>query len=167
MQPHDSLVGSVAPGSEERAFFDPVQTMRRLARRLRRAARSERISIALPILRRLQAAKIFSEPRLSALFEGRRQIQRKHLLRLLAVEAGFADWERFSVVLPEAPAHALSDVDLIERSWMHANLWFASKNEARAHAAIHSGRVRRYGRHAVILNPDPQARAARMTESAP
>lgn len=167
MKPHDSSSGIVAPGSEERALFDPAQTMRRLARRLHRAARSERVSVALPILRRLQAAKVFSEPRLSALFERRQKIQRKHLLRLLAVESGFADWERFCLVLADAPELAFFDADLIERSWMHANLWFASEAEARAHAAVHGGRVRRYGCHSVILDPDPQAAAARAAESAP
>lgn len=167
MQPHDSSVSSLAPGAELRAPLDPAQTMRRHARRLHRAARSERVSTALPVLRRLQAAKIFSGLRLSELFEGRERIQRKHLLRMLAVEAGSGDWHRFCVALADSPAQAVSEVDLIERSWMHANAWFASESEACAHAAIHGGRVRRYGAHAVILTPEPQDSIYHATRAAP
>ncbi|MEO8249966.1 MAG: hypothetical protein ABI589_11400 [Burkholderiales bacterium] len=133
--------------------------LRAQARRLHRAALSESVSASLPVLRRLRAAGIFSNEPLSVLFAGRRQIKRKHLLRLLAIEAGFGDWESLCAAVAHDPCSRRSEIDLIERCWMHANDWFATEREAHAYAAVHGGKVRRYAGHAVILRPDPQVLA--------
>ena len=75
--------------------------MLREAKRLHRAATSDALSEALPVLRRLLAARAVPACPLQALFRDRASLQRKHVLRMLAFEAGHASWEAYSQALAQ------------------------------------------------------------------
>lgn len=81
----------------------------REAKRLHRAAQSDSPAESLPVLRRLLAAEAIPGPTLPAAFRARTQVQRKHVLRALTLEAGYPSWEAL-VCLGEyiMPTHSVA-----------------------------------------------------------
>lgn len=144
------------------ALADPappraIDLVRQQARRLHRAAQSAQVLLALPAVRRVHAAGLFPGRALSALYRERATLlQRKHFLRALAVEAGFADWERFRPALDQMPPEAFEHYQLLGVEHVgRFNHWFSTEAEAQAHAGAHGGRVLRYGTQAVVLPVEP------------
>ncbi|MEK8034735.1 hypothetical protein AACH06_28285 [Ideonella sp. DXS29W] len=138
-----------------------IDIVLRQARKLHLAAKSDSLSSAMPVLRRIHAAGIFPSKTLFALHRERGSIQRKHLLRLLAIEAGYPDWERFRPELAHWSPEALEHFKVADEWTPYLNAWFASEAQASAYAQAHGGRVVRYGPHAVV-----QASDAAMAEGA-
>ena len=134
-----------------------AQAVLREARRLHRAATSDALSNALPVLRRLLAARAIPAGSLPQLFHQRATVQRKHVLRMLAFEAGHNSWEAYSRVLPGLDPEAVA----LSLALPHGagagtgtgtlKLWFAGEAQARRYAATHGGRALRVGRQAVVL----------------
>lgn len=128
----------------------------RQARLMHRAAQTGPVLTALPALRRAHAAGIRPELSLSALFQVRQSLQRKHFLRTLAVEAGFADWEQWVPQLRHWPAQDLITRGLVPLSLLDAevpypNAWFSTAQEAQAWAQAHGGQVVQHGTQAMVL----------------
>lgn len=122
----------------------------REAKRLHRAARSESLSQSLPVLRRLIGCRVLAGLSLPALHRTRTVVQRKHVLRMLAVEAGHANWESYAEALRALPLERLVHFDILRQGAGHLNLWFPSVEAAREHAGP-QGAVIAVGRQAVIL----------------
>lgn len=123
----------------------------RQARRLHRHAQADSLAQALPVLRRLAASGQFPGLSLPELHRRRVDlVRRKHLLRLLAHEAGFDSWEAWRPLLSQADFDA-ADALAIDRTTAVLHLWFADEPSARGWAATHGGRVLRVGRQAVVL----------------
>jgi hypothetical protein len=141
---------SLSSPPAESATPSALELVLRQARKLHRAAKTGSLMSAMPALRRVHAAGVFPGDKLSTLYARRAQLQRKHFLRALAVEAGFLDWEHFRPELlhwaPEALAHYRVDA-----CFATLNAWFANVDEAEAHARLHGGQLLRVGRQAVVL----------------
>ncbi|XZG68959.1 hypothetical protein ACTSKR_09865 [Chitinibacteraceae bacterium HSL-7] len=114
------------------------------ARILHRTAQHGAHCDALPVLRRLLSSGALASQPLPRLFEKRLELQRKHVLRLLAREAGYAEWAFYRAALLAGHAEAL------EPTMSTLNHWFASHAEAERHLAIHGGTIRRHGAHAMV-----------------
>lgn len=127
------------------------------ARFLHRSACSDSLSSGLPVLRRLQEAGILARLSLPRLWTQRSMVQRKHILRMLAHEMGFADWERCKAQLarssPEAVDHLKIGYDWVGRF----NHWFADEARARVLLERHGGRLMRWGGHVVVVGAGGQA----------
>ena len=122
----------------------------RYARRCQRAVASDSPSAALPVLRRLIRAGAISETSLPALFRRRHQLQRKHFLRLLALEAGFASWEVFRPVLEQSPDFA--SVQQLEAGTAQLKLWFSDLPSAKEYVAAEGGQVIPFGGQAAVIH---------------
>lgn len=123
----------------------------RQAKQLQRAARSAALAKSLPLLRRLLVAGVLEGVTLPELQRRRAMVQRKHLLQLLALEAGYASWEVYRAALASVDVGQLTHFDLLKGQAGYPNLWFASLAAAELHARQHGGRVVRVGQQAVIL----------------
>lgn len=123
----------------------------REAKILHKAVCSTALMKSLPVLRRLLEAKALPGSSLPELFRRKESIQRKHVLRMLAMEAGYPSWERYRQVLSTLDPAGLSHFDIARRDKGSLNLWFASLAEAEQYAAVHGGKPLRVGRHAVIF----------------
>ena len=130
---------------------DASQLILRQARQLHRAVTSDSTASSLPVLRRLLASKAMAEQPLPALHRSRRCIQRKHILRMLALEAGFSSWALYGRALKAMPVEALAQFDVIRSGIGYPNLWFATVSEAEVYAAEHGGKVVAVGGQAVVV----------------
>ncbi len=128
-----------------------ADVVRALAKQLHRAATSDSLRVSLPVLRRILATHTLRELSLPQLHRQRAIVQRKHLLRTLAVEAGFDSWERYSQALRDMTVAQLPHLDVLQASAGYPNLWFSTPEEALGHAQVHGGRVMRVGGQAVVL----------------
>ena len=130
-----------------------IQAVLREARRLHRAATSDALSNALPVLRRLLAARAIPAQALPILFRQRATVQRKHVLRMLAFEAGYDSWESYSRLLPGLDPNAVALSLALPRGTGTGTLklWFSGEAQARRYAAAHGGRALRVGRQGVVL----------------
>ncbi len=126
--------------------------VRALARQLHRAATSDSLRVSLPVLRRILATHTLRDLSLPQLFRQRAMVQRKHLLRMLAIEAGHPSWEHYSRALPGMTAEQLPHLDVLQASAGYPNLWFSSPTQALAYAKAHGGRVLPVGTQAVVLS---------------
>ena len=132
----------------------PTQTVTLLlreAKRLHKAAISEQLAPSLPVLRRLLASHVMQGLSLPELRRHRSMVQRKHLLRMLAKEAGFPCWEAYRQALTEMPPDQLAHFEIARQGAGQLNLWFSTMDEAQAHVKDHGGRAMRVGRQAVVL----------------
>ncbi|MGE7955353.1 hypothetical protein ACQKQA_01935 [Pseudomonas sp. NPDC089530] len=129
----------------------------REAKRLHRGATCGALACALPILRRLLASNSLPGLTLPELYRQRDRVQRKHLLRTLASEAGFASWEAYRQALDELAPEQLQHFELVYRQAGHLNCWFSSATEAREYVASHGGRLLSVGQQAVVLVDLPAA----------
>lgn len=132
-----------------------TQVVLREAKRLHRAATSDSPSAALPVLRRLLAARAVPAQTLPNLFRARNTVQRKHILHTLAAEAGHRSWEEYSRVLPVLDVQQLRQTFLSERSTASLKHWFASEADAVRFAAQHGGQAVRVRGQAVVLPAAP------------
>jgi hypothetical protein len=123
-----------------------------MARRLHKAATSDALALSLPVLRRLLATQTLRGCSLPALHRERSRVQRKHVLRMLAIEAGHESWEAYRGALATQSPEDLEHFDLIRPTVGYPNLWFSTPEQAAAHAAAHGGRMVRVGRQAVVVS---------------
>ena len=128
-----------------------AEALLRVARNLHRSAYSESLSVSLPVLRRLIATSTFTEVSLPELQRNRDIIQRKHVLRMLAVEAGFKCWEDYRHALDRMSVDEVTHYDHLRRVLGYPNLWFSSYEEAQDYAKEHNGRALRIGAQAVVI----------------
>lgn len=130
------------------------QLVLRQARRLHRAANSDQVLFAMPSVRRAHAAGVLPGLALSELYHDRATLKRKHFLRTLAVEAGFADWETFRAQLERMSPDAFEHFKLADEGVAQLNVWFSDEAQAQVHADAHGGRVVRVGKQAVVVPVD-------------
>jgi hypothetical protein len=128
-----------------------AETVLRIARNLHRAVNASALAISLPVLRRLLTTKTLTEISLPELHRCRDIVQRKHVLRMLAVEAGFNCWEDYRHALDDMNADQVSHFDQLARSAGYPNLWFSTYEEAQDYAWENNGRAMRIGSQAVVL----------------
>ena len=84
-------------------------------------------------------------------FRARSNLQRKHFLRLLALEAGFSSWETYRPALKNTHPSELDAFIVLEKGWAFIHSWFPSEEQAQRAKA--DGRVVRIGNQAVVLTP--------------
>ncbi len=136
---------------------DPVPNVRAYlhrARQLQTAARSDRRSECLPVLRRLIATGAFApDIDLKTLFERRGEVRRRHCLLTLAREAGNADWLALRNTLETAPESIAADIRALPVAFTYPNHWFSSLEQAEQFQRERGGRVLRHGSQAVVI-PD-------------
>lgn len=89
------------------------------------------------------------------LYRRRQSVQRKHILRTLAGEAGYVSWERYRPRLEASPPADLEPLEVLARSPAVLKLWFANEAEAVVFVKLHGGRVVRIGNQAVVLPDRP------------
>lgn len=120
-------------------------------RLLHRAAKKGSVAIAMPVLRRLYQSGVCSNQSLVELFKARQSIQRKHVLRMLAIEAGYVSWERYRPALASMTTPLASG--LYEQGYSVTKLshWFSSFEQAQGYAKAHGGKVVKYGQQAVVI----------------
>ncbi len=135
-----------------------VEQALRQARTLHRASKDATLLAAMPAVRRAHAAGVFAELTLSALYRQRHLLQRKHFLRMLAVEAGFANWESYLPALRNHPPQALEHYTSW-REFGYPNAWFSTHAQAIAFAEERGGKVVRYGHQAMVVRPESDANA--------
>jgi hypothetical protein len=146
----DLVPSPLPPGSE--TSRSPSAPWLRQARLLHRSARSDQRCDCLPVLRRLKAAGLFDALSLPQLFHLRHQVQRKHVLHMLARERGAPHWEALRPQLTEAAsAPWLAQQRLGAEGTAELHHWFATVAEAAEFAARHGGEVLRHGAHAAVL----------------
>jgi len=126
--------------------------LRRYARRLLRDARSQEASKAMPVLRRIAAARLVPELRLTDLYASRTTLQLKHLLHMLARELGFPVWEVCKKQIDGCDP-ALLDRYRLELGMFgdYEKNWFADTDTACAWQCSHGGYLIRYGEQAVAI----------------
>jgi hypothetical protein len=122
----------------------------RIARSLHRAAYSDSLSVSLPILRRLLTTLTLTAVSLPELQRHRDVIQRKHILRMLAVEAGFTAWEDYRHALNRMSVDELTHYEYVKGSLGYPNLWFSTYEEAQTCAKEQSSRAVRAGTQALV-----------------
>lgn len=155
MHPHrPSLNFSPAPASSSESASPSDKALAlvlREAKKLHRSATTGTLSQSLPVLRRLMASHCVHGLSLPVLFQQRNTVQRKHVLRMLALEAGYASWEQYRPALAHLAPEALTHFDIARQQAGHLNLWFSSAEDACAHAQQHGGRALRFDRQGVVL----------------
>jgi hypothetical protein len=126
--------------------------LREHARRLLRAAREGDTSAALPVLRRLHAAQITHEERLADLNASREELQLKHLLAMLAIELGYANWDACKHDIDTQPQARIDRYRLDAGAFNDFEKnWFANETEAREWQRENGGYIVRYGEQAVAI----------------
>jgi hypothetical protein len=123
----------------------------RLARILHREVDSESLTVSLPVLRRLLSTATLTAISLPELHRQRDIVQRKHVLRMLAVEAGFKCWEDYRHALDSMGVDQLTHFDHLRSAAGYPNVWFSSYEEAQDYARQNNGRALRVGTQAVVL----------------
>ncbi|HWV61974.1 MAG TPA: hypothetical protein VN019_00025 [Oxalicibacterium sp.] len=124
--------------------------LRRYARRLLRDARSDEPSRTLPVLRRIVAARVTPEIRLTELHTVRATLQLKHVLHALARELGFASWESCKHEIDDRPP-AMLDRYRLELGMFgdYEQNWFADEQTAVDWQRQNGGYLVRVGRQVV------------------
>jgi len=131
-----------------------VNSLLRVAKSLHRAARSESRLKSLPILRRLISSETFRQISLPELHRRRETIQRKHILQMLALEAGYASWAAYKKRINDKPAEQQLHYSLALRYAGYPNIWFRSFAEAEQYATEHGGQSIAVGQQAVVIPSD-------------
>lgn len=144
---HEAQPSSQAPVSGE-----AVKPVLNLAKRLHKAALSEQLSLSLPVLRRVLATRTLYDISLPELRQSRSRVQRKHILRTLAIESGYPSWEEYRQALSSMVASDLEHYDLIRPTAGYPNLWFPSVSQAAKHVVTHGGQAIRVGDQGVVIS---------------
>ena len=90
-----------------------------------------------------------------AAFRARTQVQRKHVLRALALEAGYPSWEALVAALADADLQALGHGLQAMRGTAVLKLWFSSMAQAQEYTRTHGGQAIAMGSQAVVLEATP------------
>jgi hypothetical protein len=151
MQPTPSPSSPVPSSPLQQQQQKAGDVVRALAKQLHRAATSDSLATALPVLRRILATHTLRGLTLPHLHRQRNIVQRKHLLRTLAIEAGFASWEAYAKALQSMAVDHLDHLDVLRASAGYPNHWFSTRAEAEAFAQGCGGRVVSVGTQAVVL----------------
>ncbi len=138
-------------GPERPVSNASIALVLREAKRLHRSAKSDALSSSLPVLRRLLSAGVLRDTTLPNAFRARSTLQRKHFLRLLALEAGFSSWETYRPALQNTHPSELDAFIVLEKGWAFIHNWFPAEEQAQLAKA--DGRVVRIGNQAVVLTP--------------
>ncbi|MDN0075395.1 hypothetical protein QU481_10880 [Crenobacter sp. SG2303] len=111
-----------------------------------RNIRDDRPSRALPILRRVLAARVVPQQKLTELYLQRETLRLKHVLHTLAIELGFANWESCKRQIDHCPAALLDRYRFDNGAYgdFETN-WFPDEATARKWLQTNSGHVVRYG----------------------
>lgn len=126
--------------------------LREHARRLLRHARDGDTSAAMPVLRRLLAAKVTRAERVADLHAIRADLQLKHLLAMLATELGYASWDACKPEIDGQPPAAIDRYRLDAGAFNDFEKnWFASEADALDWQRGHGGYIVRYGEQAVAI----------------
>ena len=149
-QHNATLPQAVEPG-------DAIRLVLGMARRLHKAARSDSLADSLPVLRRLLASDALHDMSLPELQRKRSMVRRKHILRMLALEAGYPAWETYRNELTNMAVEELEHFDLMRSAAGYPNHWFSSVADALEYAGTHGGRAVRVGRQAVVVDVAPHA----------
>ncbi|OON59153.1 hypothetical protein B0920_24865 [Massilia sp. KIM] len=127
--------------------------LRRYARRMLRDAHSPHPSKALPVVRRVHAARATAAGRVTDLYHARATLQLKHMYRTIAVELGYADWDACK---RDVDRHAPEMLDRFRLDLGafgdYEQVWFPDAPSAQAWQREHGGRVVVYGRQAVVMS---------------
>lgn len=127
--------------------------LRRYARGMLRSAHSQQPSSALPIVRRVHAARAVVGHRLTALYHQRDTLQLKHMFRTVAAELGYASWDACKRDIDRRPAEVLDRFRFdLGTFGDHQHLWFADKAGAQDWQRQHGGRMVEYGSQAVVMS---------------
>ncbi len=145
MRVDESLQNDGQPGGQV------VSLLLREARKLHRAATSKSLADSLPILRRLLGTQVIRGMTLPELSRQRHTVQRKHVLRALAIEAGYSGWEAYRGALIDMEPDRFQQFDVLRRTAGYPNLWFSSVAAAESYAVEHGGHAIRVGQQAVVL----------------
>ncbi|MDP2560424.1 hypothetical protein [Psychrobium sp. 1_MG-2023] len=128
-----------------------IDALLREAKKLHRAAKTGSISQALPVLRRLHATNVCYDQSITSLFKIRHTLQRKHFLRMLAIEAGYPSWEQYKPALLTTPTQDTDLASYTSDDISQLNLWFSTQRQAREYAKENGGKVLAYGQQAVVV----------------
>ena len=149
-----SLSDSLVSNKRQPHLSGATDIVLRQARKLHRAALTGSLCDAMPALRRVHTAGVLPGLNLRALYESRQDLKRKHFLRALAVEAGYADWESFRAALNSLPEDTVQQFRVMDDQLMFLSLWFSTEEQALAHVREHGGASIRVGKQAVVISPD-------------
>lgn len=123
----------------------------REARRLHRVVLTDALSRSLPVLRRVLLSNTLHGMSLPELYRNRNIVQRKHILRTLAIEAGFQSWETYRATLGTMKIGQLEHFDMIQHRIGYLNFWFSTLDEAKEYALLNGGSPMRVGQQAVVV----------------
>lgn len=129
--------------------------LRRYARRLLRHARGAEPCQALPVVRRIIAARVMPELRVTELYAVRASLQLKHVLHMLARESGFASWETCKREVDGIDAAVLDRFRLeIGMFGDFQQNWFADRAMALEWQQQNGGYLVNYGTQTVAILAD-------------
>lgn len=132
--------------------LDNSEFLRRYARRLLRDARSDEPSRTLPVLRRIVAARVTPEIRLTELHAVRATLQLKHVLHALARELGFSSWEACKREIDNRPPAVLDRYRLeLGMFGDYEQNWFADEGTAIDWQRENGGYLVKVGRQVVAI----------------
>jgi hypothetical protein len=153
MHPSDPTLPGESALSETETITGPdgVALARRMARTLQRAAQKGELTVALPVLRRLLKHEVVPVMALPELLRQRHVLQRKHFLWLLAVEAGYANWDTYLQGLQKQEPAALAPLQVKASGAGVLKQWFANEADAQQFAQAHGGEVVVMGDQAVVI----------------
>jgi hypothetical protein len=103
------------------------------------------------VLRRLIASETFRQISLPELYRRRETIQRKHILQMLALEAGSLNWSEYKKKIQAQPEEQPLDYSLALKHAGYPNIWFTSLPEAETYAAAQGGQPIPVGKQAVVI----------------
>lgn len=126
--------------------------LRRVARLMLRAARSEHPSKSLPVVRRVHAARALPVGRVTELYHARETLQLKHMFRTLATELGYESWDACKRNIDRQPPEMLDRFRLdLGAFGDYEHIWFSDLPSAQTWQREHGGRVVTYGSQAVVM----------------
>ncbi len=129
-----------------------IKLLLREAKKLHKAAKSDSLSCSLPILRRLISSNTLTNISLIELRDKQSMIQRKHILQMLAYEAGYSNWASYRQAIELNSASDIDHYSLSLQGAGYLNLWFSSQHEAEAYAKSQGGKAISVGQQAVVIN---------------
>ncbi|QIL82389.1 hypothetical protein G7047_22495 [Diaphorobacter sp. HDW4A] len=144
---HIETVSQPFAAHENRA----LASLLRAAKKLHRQATSDSLAMSLPVLRRILQSQTLRGVSLPQLHRRRDIVQRKHVLRMLAVEAGHPGWDDYRRAVASMNAEELAQLDVLASRAGYPNHWFSTFEEAERHAKEHGGRAVRVGAQGVVL----------------
>ncbi|WP_413701473.1 hypothetical protein ACLKMH_07565 [Psychromonas sp. KJ10-10] len=113
------------------------------AKKLHKSTKSASLTDALPVLRRLLNTNVLVGVSLPDLKKKADIIQRKHLLHMLAIEAGYPNWKALKDIIQEKSQQdeLLLPYSIALKNAGYPTLWFANVAEAKIYADSHKGKV--------------------------